>query len=306
MTFYAINRPDNVQDAKDTALISFNTQLLNLPSSYNGHRPTPKADVQFGVHTDTKSVELLVREPNLDNTITFSTYNGDAMDVFQVSSSVKHTTASTSAAYNLTVTIPLPWNVHIVEQSLVFYSNTSYSPSQNPTNTTADVQYVSGLLATERNVTIFIPFLGMGSTFSFSFSLLMDNHTKVDESIVLTATVGYFSIWPIHSQTEAHPYTTTDSKTLKIDTPSHVNQIASTSLPETIDTSVSNGNINVGEQVVYRITLTLRVCLFFFPLSSSSLLLSLVSFPFGSLRNLILLLFRKETFSLSALLSSCP
>lgn len=260
MQFYAINRPDNVQDAKDTVLISFNTQLLNLAASYNTQKPVPKAEVQFGYHTAAQTVALLVREPNIVNYIDFSTYNGDAMDIFKVTSSLQHNlAASTSAAYNLTVTIPLPWNVHLIDQSLVFYSNTSYSPLQNPTNTTADVQLVSGGNVTDQSVSFFIPFLGLGSTFSFSFSLIVDNHTRVDDAITLRATVSWFSLWPIHSETQAHAYSTSAAKTMDIDTPTVVNELVNTSLPETVDTNVNNGNVNIGEQLVYHVRLTFRV-----------------------------------------------
>lgn len=256
---YIENVPDNLQNENDQILIRLDTQIIdNRTAAFTGSTPSVRAFASFGVHEVTREINLRVQAPNLTTSMSFSSYAGDAYDIITVTASARHTAISTSAAYDVLVSFPLPPFFHIVDQTLVYNTTTDYSASVNPSLAEARGSVVAGHSSGDSRVEIHIPFFPRGATLTTTFQLVVDEHASADYDIVLPMNVVFYSA-PLATEVNNRYYSNVISRVLNVNEPNITSSIYNTSLSETSDSVV-----NIGEQVVYRNTIVLPVSFFLF------------------------------------------
>lgn len=188
----ATNRHDNVRDEKDTVLFVFVTQLMNVTASTNLATPTPRVASQFGVISTGDSYPFIINEPNLQINLVFSTYTADGLDRVNVNVTITHTATSTSAAYDVVSAVEMPAWFHLIEGAMSM--NGTINNSSAGAIATPEPYYLWGNVSGDTNASIYIPYLGLGSTVRYSFSFLVDTHVPSDYDITTTARVNkYFS-----------------------------------------------------------------------------------------------------------------
>ncbi len=191
MNFYAYNVPDNERNDKDHILLQYNTQLIDNQTAINLQTPTPLAFAQFGAQTINQSVQLLIQEPDLKIELIQSLYVADADDRVSVNITVSHTSISTSAAYDLRTSCVLPVWYHFIGGTMKVTTTTDWT--KNITGPPEPL-YLWGNFTGELNASLYIPYLGVGSTVMYSSDFLIDIHVPTDLDIVLPPTVErYFS-----------------------------------------------------------------------------------------------------------------
>lgn len=256
---YIENIPDNLQNENDQILIRLDTQIIdNKAAAISGSTPSVSAVARFGVHEVSKQINLRVQTPTLTNTMTFSTYAGDAYDIFTVTATVKHATTSTSAAYDVLAFFPLPPFFHLVDQTLTLNVTTDYTPTINPGLSESRGYILSGSIATDASVQIHIPIFPRGATLTTTFQLIVDEHASADYDIILPINVVSYSA-PLATEVNNRNYSNPISRTFMVNEPNITTIVYNTSLPET-----TGSTVNIGEQAVYRSTITLPVSLLLF------------------------------------------
>jgi hypothetical protein len=176
MQYYTENIPDNMRRPQHDLVIQFGTQILNTPTSINEATPSVYSAAFFGVYGLNQSISLLIHKPALTTTLSFNAYAGDAMDIVTVTATVKHTSASTSAAHDVFAIFPLSSDFHIVEGTLAFTPITNYTLALNLSLTNAFTYGLFGNSSSDLNVTLYLSFLGLKSTLSATFHVIVDEH----------------------------------------------------------------------------------------------------------------------------------
>lgn len=170
-----------------------NTQIMETQDSLNHKQPVTTVVATFGAHITNQSVTMTINEPQLGIVLTLSTYAADADDEVTANITISHTSASTSAAYDIFASSTIPSWYHI--QSGSMYINGSTDWSKNITGPPVPY-YNFGNSSEHTNTSIYIPYLGVGSTVYFTFKFKLDNHTLTDQYIVLPAVIDDYASAP--------------------------------------------------------------------------------------------------------------
>lgn len=189
-SYYVLNKPDNKRDRNDTMLIQFNTQILDSGSASNGARPAPNIAAVFGTQSTSANVPLLINAPSVEIELFLSKTFVDAMDLVTVSAKINHRTGSTSAAHDVLVTSVLPPAFHIVNGTMKFITTTT--PGINITGPPMPF-YLSGNYSYNRNVSFYVPYLGVGTTITYSFDIRVDPYVLSGIEIFQPAAMTYYS-----------------------------------------------------------------------------------------------------------------